>query len=112
MKKYFYAAAASILPAVALAQTQLNNVDTAISRVRTLINEIIPVIIGLAVLFFIYALLKYVTAGGDAEAAKEARGLIIWGVVIIFVMTAIWGLVGFVSNTIDLPSTQVKYPQV
>lgn len=110
MKKYFYAAALSIVPGLSFATN--GNITDAISTVRNIINQLIPVIIGLAILFFIYALLKYVTAGGDEEKAKEARGLIIWGVIIIFVMTAVWGLVGFVQNTIGLPSTQVQYPTV
>jgi len=111
MKKYFYAAAFALLPTLAFAQ-QLSNIDSLIVRVRSIINEIIPVIIGLAILFFIYALLKYVTAGGDEAARKEAIGLIITGVIVIFVMTAVWGLVGFVAQSIDLPSSQETYPQV
>ncbi len=63
------------------------------------INLLIPLIIGVAVLLFIFGLLKYMSAGGDSDAVKEARNYIIFGIIALFVMISVWGLVHILVNT-------------
>ncbi len=78
---------------------------TSIATITKFINQTIYVIIGVAVLIFVFGLLKYIRAGGDSDTIKEARDSIIMGIVIIFVMTCVWGLVRVISNTIMLSNT-------
>jgi hypothetical protein len=61
-----------------------------------LLNDLVPLIIGLAVFLFIFGLIKYITAGGNEDTIKEARNYIIFGIVAIAVMFSIWGLVNLV----------------
>lgn len=64
----------------------------------------IAIIIGLAVVYFLWGLLKYVksAAGEDKE---EAKGVIVNGILILFVMVSIWGLVNLVAQTIGISSS-------
>ncbi len=66
-----------------------------------LIQKATYVIIALAVMYFLWGLVKYVrTAAG--EEFEEAKGMIINGIIIIFVMVSIWGLVRVFANTVQV----------
>lgn len=75
-------------------------------------GSIIPFIISLAILVFIFGLFKYITAGGDEEQLKTARDFIIYGIIFIAVMISVWGLVNLVVRTF-FPTTDDLYaPQI
>jgi hypothetical protein len=88
-------------PVLAFAQsTNFSNVQEGITSISLIINRLIPLVIGIAVLLFLIGVLKYVTAGGDEEAREAARGMIIFGIIALFVMTAVWGFVKILGSTI------------
>ena len=102
MKKYLALSAAALMfPAIGFAQ-QFNNLDATLNSLISLINRLIPFAIGLAVLLFIFGLISFITAGADEEKRKGARNTIIWGIIILFVMVSVWGLVNFLKNTFNL----------
>ncbi len=101
-----------MLPAFLFAQ-DFGSVDGALDTVTDFINRLIPFVIGLAVLFFIWGLIKYITAGGDEGSRKEAINTIIWGIVVLFVMVSVWGLVNILVNTFGLENQAPQdIPQV
>lgn len=116
MKKISLAAialGAIFLPIASYAQIDSSGLETQLQGITGFINILIPFVIGLAVVFFIFGLFKYVTAGGDEEKIKAARNTIIWGVIIIAVMISVWGLVNFVVNSFGLDEgPQVEFPCV
>ena len=65
----------------------------------------IPVLIGLAVIFFLYGLAKYMLAQDNTEGRQAARSIMLWGVVGLFVMLSIWGLVSILDASFDLDDT-------
>ncbi len=100
MKKYLGLLAVLAVPAVAFAQdaTQLFSL---INITKTVLNYIIPILITFAVIYFIWGVISYVISK-DEEARAESRDKIIYGVIGIFVIVAIWGLVGFLSTTLGV----------
>jgi len=77
----------------------ISTIDGAFTFVFTLLNSyIMPLIIALAGLYFVWGLLQYV-AGGD-KGKDEAKGVILWGIIILVVMLSFWGLVNIVKNSI------------
>lgn len=118
MKKIL-ASLATFAPVLTFAQsTNFSNVQNGISSISAIIDRLIPLVIGIAVLLFLIGVLKYVTAGGDEEAREAARGMIIFGIIALFVMTAVWGFVRILSGTIfgegnvttppDVPTVPVR----
>jgi hypothetical protein len=110
MRKFIAAGAAFLLPAMAFAQT-FTWVGTFLSTLQTLVRQATPIVIGLAMLFFLYGLMKFILAAGNEEAKEEGKRIMIWGIVALFVMVSIWGLVsllqqntGVTGNTITLPA--------
>lgn len=98
MKKFIIGAGASLLPVFALA-ADFTSFESSIDSINRLINALIPVVIGIAVLLFLIGILQYVTAGGDEEKRAAARGLIIFGIIALFVMVAVWGFVRILTKT-------------
>lgn len=76
-----------------------NDFKEVVSCFTGMIDLVIPLIIGLGVLLFIWGLIKYVTAGGDEKARVEGRNYIIYGIIALFVMVSVWGLVSILTNT-------------
>ena len=46
----------------------------------------------------------YVVKSGDAEARKGSAAGMAYGILAIFIMVSVWGLVNLLSGTIDLGS--------
>jgi hypothetical protein len=61
-----------------------------------ILNLLISFAIGLAMVVFLFALVKYVTAGSGEEKAS-ARTLMIYGIIALFVAVSVWGLVKFIQ---------------
>ena len=108
MSKFFQsislAGLALALPIFALAQTNsVNSVEGGFVVIINIINQyVIPLIIGLAVVYFLWGVLKYVTAGGDEESKGAGRDMMIYGIIALFVMVSVWGLVGVLKGTFNL----------
>lgn len=59
-------------------------------------------LIGLAVVFFLVGVVKFMVSAGDETKRKEGRTMMIYGIIGLFVMVSVWGLVNLLSNTFDL----------
>ena len=97
--KYCLAVLLFTLPSIALAASTLNDIETA---ALNLLNAVVPMLIAVAVVFFLWSVLKYINSGDNAEVRAQARALMIYGVIAIFVMVSIWGFVGLLRDTFNL----------
>ncbi len=75
-----------------------------IQMVKDLINVVMPFIISLTLLYFMWGLFQMVRST-DGSAREEARGYVIWGIVALFVMVSVWGLVNVLVSTLRLNNT-------
>jgi hypothetical protein len=89
-----------LLPFVAFAQNKFTATygSSVLTSIKTLVDQAIPLLIGLGVLFFLWGLVKFVLAAGNEEAKEEGKRIMIWGIVALFVMVSVWGLVGILQN--------------
>ena len=102
MKKFGIIAAALLVPGLAAAQqTQVRNVWDIFGFIRNILDVLLPLIIAAAVVYFIYGVARYVLAGSD-DAKEAAKQKIIWGIIALFVMISVWGLVNILVNTFNL----------
>ena len=72
-----------------------------INDILILLNSGVPLLIGLAVIVFLYGVLLFIAkaSAGNAEGRKEGINFMIFGIIGIAVMVSVWGLVAFVTNT-------------
>jgi hypothetical protein len=108
MKKLVASVLGFALPAIALAQTTptLGNFSQLLLSIGTIINTALPIIVALALLFFFYGLAKFILASGDEEARKQGKHIMIWGIVALFVMVSVWGLVAFLGQALGIQQGQ------
>lgn len=57
-----------------------------------LINITLPVLVALALVVFFKGLVAFISKAGDAKSHAEGRNLMIWGLVALFVMVSIFGI--------------------
>jgi len=76
-------------------------------------NPLIRICLGLGLVYFLYGMAQFIFASGDPEKVKEGRSAMLWGLIALFVMIAMWGLATIIRDSFgfDLstpPSTLVK----
>jgi len=71
-------------------------------KIQAILNLVVPIIMTLALIYFFIGLGKYILSAGDEEKKGEGRNIMIYGVIALFVMAAVWGLVGVLINTFGI----------
>ena len=84
------------------AQPGISGLYALLAQVSDFITRLIPFVIGLTVLIFLWGIFKLVFSAKDSEARAEARGYIIWGIIALAVMVSVWGLVNLLTSTFSL----------
>ena len=72
-----------------------------ICKIGNILNSIIPILITLAVIYFIWGVIHYAIAR-DEDAKTEGRGAMIWGLIALMVIVSVWGLVNFMKDFIGI----------
>lgn len=78
-----------------------NTIFNILGTIATILNVIIPILITLAVVYVIYGVIKYATAK-DEDAQKEGRTVIVSGIIALFVIVSIVGLVAILNSTFGI----------
>ncbi len=99
MKKFIVSALA-FTPMFVFAQGNLNNVEVLLNGLKRLVGIATPMVLGIALLGFFWGLAMYIFNSADEDKRKEGKHIMLWGIIALFVMTAIWGLVGFLGTAL------------
>lgn len=98
------AAVVAGLPLVSLAQqVNPNYLNSIITSGSFLLNQLVVFLIALAVVWFIWNVIRYVMSN-DLEKKDTAKSQMIWGIVAIAVIISIWGLVALLQNIFGVSS--------
>ena len=100
MKKFIYTFILFSTPLLVFAQSP-RDLNDVMLLVVVILDTLIPILIGLAVLMFIWGIFRYY-ASDNANTKKEAVKIIGYGVVSIFVMVSLWGLVNFIAYSLRI----------
>jgi|SRR3989344_300435 len=87
-------------------------VSGIISLAQGWVNAILPLLVGIAVLVLIVGIIRYITAGEDEEKRGKARNLMIYGIIGLFVMVSMWGLVFFLGSTFSISREAIDLPNL
>mgnify|MGYP001568946785 CR=1 FL=1 len=83
----------------------MTNIKELIRAVGSLINPLIAILVGIALLAFFWGLVKFIFAQGSETSKLESKKIMGWGLIALFVMVSVWGIIRFIQNAIGLPST-------
>lgn len=70
-----------------------------------------PLLVSISVIVFIIGVIRYIKNADDSSAREEGRNFMIYGIVGLFVMISVWGLVGVLQGTFGL-GTSTFIPQL
>jgi hypothetical protein len=113
MKTIIALAVIIMAPIITFAQTnqslkEINNINDLTNKFTSLGNIFIQILIALAVIFIVFNVVRYLIMGADdEEKRKKAGSAILWGIVGLFVILSIWGLVRILKNTFNTSNAPV-----
>lgn len=90
------------LPIFAFAQQQyLQGTEGILDSVGYIIADIlVPIFFVLALLVFFWGVVKFIWAEGQGK--EDGKKIMIWGIVALFVMSSVWGIVYFIRNELAI----------
>ncbi len=90
-----------MLPVVTFATShaKTGTVEYMVQQVGTIIGALIPIIMAIALLIFFWGLAMYMFKADDSTARGEAINIMVMGIIVLFVMVSVWGLVGLLGKT-------------
>lgn len=112
MKKIIFTLSVVVLgvftsPVPALAATPFcaaspQNFSQVVCLFVDLLNTAIPIVAGLALVVFFYGLAKFIHSlqSGNDTGVSEGKEVMKWGIVALFVMISVWGIVFFLTNDV------------
>lgn len=84
------------MPAIVFAQETIRGILATIVNIMT---AVIPAIMVLALLVFIWGAIKLVYFADDDNGRQEGKDVLVWGTLALFVMVSVWGLVQIIKVT-------------
>ena len=108
MKKFIITALV-LSPVLASAQS-LANVNTLLQSIGNLVQLATPIVVGIALLAFFWGLVKFIFAQGNEESKADAKKIMLWGIIALFVMISVWGLVEFLRFNLGIGGQNVAVP--
>lgn len=77
----------------------------------TLMNAVVPLLMALAVASFVYGIIQFFLNPENEEKKKAGKSYMMWGLITLFVMVSIWGLVGILSSSF-IPGSKPLLPSL
>jgi ABC-type nickel/cobalt efflux system permease component RcnA len=96
MKKKLTLALITFTPALAFAQAR--DFKGLVQIIVDLIKSLIPLIVALTLLVFMWGIFQLVRSNSE-DSRKEAIAVITYGIISLFVMVSVWGLVSILTST-------------
>lgn len=86
-----------------------SNIGEILTYLSCLLSKIMPILVTVAALAFVWGIIKFYLNPNNEEKKKEGKGFMVWGLVALFVIVCVWGLVGLIANTFGV---EVLIPQL
>lgn len=120
IQKTIFILAGLLLPVISFAQ---NPADVGVSNgsagktatelldsIADVVQRLIPIVIGLGVLVFLWGIVKYISSP-DPKSKKESITFMTWGIISLFVMVSVWGIVFLLQDAFLGGTNQSQAPE-
>ena len=88
--------------------TKLTNIASGFVDIANVVTTILFV---LAIAVFAWGIVKLIWAAGDANAVREARGIITWGLIAIAVLASLYGVVKYLQTVVGVGTGDLDIQQ-
>ena len=112
MNTTFKKAVAWSLPVVfpAFSFAAITDYNSLTGFVSVVLNWATSFLLAVAVVYFLYGVIKFVTAGEEAEERQKGAGMMLYGIIAIAVMASVWALVNIFTNTLGVGNSRALPP--
>ncbi len=101
---YFLYTAAALFPfSVLAASPSAEGVNTILNNILGASTILIQILITLAILTFGWGVVKLIFIASDPKQIKDAKGILLWGVIGIFVLSSLYGIITFIKTYVGVP---------
>jgi uncharacterized membrane protein YfcA len=107
MSKKIFPIVAIALPGLVLA-ADLGSLITSLKT--TILDKLVGVLLTVALLVFFWGMIRYIRSEGSDK--KQGKDIMVWGIVALFVMVSVWGLVNVLIDTFGFRSTNNRVPRI
>ncbi len=109
MKKITYTVViATLLTPFITYAAPLGGLTDLIKAFGGIVNLLIPLVFGLALVFFFWGTAQFILNAGDTKTRDEGKNKMLWGIVALFVMVSIYGILRFIGSTIGVGPQQTQ----
>lgn len=99
LRRILFTASVGLLPYAASAATSPTDLKSLAKVLVDLINIAIPVLISLGVVYYLWGIAYSIKDAGSAKSWANFRTQIAWGILALFMMVSIWGILRLLDNT-------------
>jgi hypothetical protein len=72
---------------------------------RVILNPLIILGFVVAILYFFWGIFNFVSGVGDEKGREEGKRSIMWGLIGMFVMVSVFGIIKVILNTFGIPTS-------
>ena len=76
------------------------NLTEIITTLTNLLLFAVPIVVAFALLLFLWGLAEFILNAGESDKLKQGRERMIWGLVTLFVILSLGGLVSLLTVTV------------
>ncbi len=73
-------------------------------------NSVIPLFFALAIVVFLWGMVKFIQNANDSTEREQGRTFMIWGIVALFVMVSVWGIVKVFTTSLGISNVIPQLP--
>lgn len=95
-KLFFITASLYLFPYFAFAFP--NDLTGVINMFTSIGLKIIPFLGAVAFLIFVWGVARFIKSAGSEKEVKDSKNLLIWGVIGLFVLVTVWGIIFFMQK--------------
>jgi|SRR3990167_946223 len=91
-----------------IAYAATSRLDTFLGNLnREIINPLILLLFALAVVFFLFGMLRFFASGENDEKRTEGKRHMLWGLIGMTIMMGVFFVLNLLLGTIDIPKSEI-----
>ena len=86
---------------------QITNFDSILDAILNIIQQLTLIVASCSLLVFFWGLAKFILNAESSDAQSKGRDLMTWGVIALFVMTSVFGILAFIERSLGVDGQDV-----
>ena len=102
------------LPLVSFAQSlNLSPIASLLGAIASIIGALVPILVSLGLAVFLWGLVRYLWGAGGKAKIDDAKKLMKWGLITLFIMVSVWGIIDLMQSALGINKNATgKAPQI